>query len=75
MVLGVCQMELEALQLQTATDGQSCTVGTAALAFADFHLVGTSEVIASGNVDVLAEEHVSTKRKVIDEATFPFVQP
>ena len=67
-------MQLEALQLQSGTQRQSCTVVALAIAVGDLHLAGASEVIACRHIDVLAQQQVGTYRQVLDESLVPVVQ-
>ena len=73
MVLGVGNVQLETLQLQTTANGETCPVGTLALVVADSHLVSPTEVIAASNVDGLSQKDVNTYGKVIDELRVPVV--
>ena len=74
MVFGIRQVEFEALECQTGSCGDSSTVIAAAVAFADFHILATAEVITSGEIDVLTDEHIKTHGDMLDEVRIPAIE-
>ena len=74
MVLAVGHVELEALQLETGTDGEASPVGRSAFGVADLHLTGTAEVVAGSDVEGLTQQHVGTDGQMTAEALTPVVE-
>lgn len=65
MVLAIGYLQLETLQLQSGTQGDSGTMTAAFLLIVghDFHFVGTTQVVAGGQVELFAQQNVNTEHQ------------
>ena len=75
MVFPVCQLQLEALKLDTCSKGESRTMTTAAFSVRNFHFICPSETVASSNVDVVGEKYVGSQNEMVGESLAPVVEP
>ena len=76
MVAGVGQMYLEAFKHDTAAKRQRSTMRTLTIiATAYLHLAGTQAVVAGCQIELLAQEEIGSKHKVLANAVLPVVQP
>ena len=74
MILGIGHLQLETLQGESATNGESCTMSTLTFAIREFHLARTTEVVACTHPDGFANQEVGTYSKMLAETLVPTVQ-
>ena len=74
MILGIGHLQLETLQGESATNGESGTMSTLAFAVRELHLAGTTEVVACAHPDGFANQEVGTYSKMLAETLVPTVQ-
>ena len=74
MILGIGHLQLETLQGESATNGESCPMSTLAFAIREFHLAGTTEVVACAHPDGFTNQEVGTYSKMLAETLVPTVQ-
>lgn len=74
MVFRIRYAKFEALERQACSDGESCTMTATAIAFADLHLLTTTEVITSSDIDALSDKDIGTYGKMLNETGVPSVE-
>ena len=63
MVFGVCYAGLELLDIYAASDRQTCAVGSSG----SFQLVGTAEIVACGDIQILCRQKVYADDKMVEQ--------
>ena len=74
MVFGIGYLQLETLKLQTTTHGEACPMIALAFPVRQFHLAGTTEIIASTYPDGFAQQEVCTYGEMLADTLVPSVQ-